>query len=406
MKEATHATPFLCVVDQTLKDQVGHFYEYAHCLYVVATERGHRFLCLAHRDAEASRLGGLPVQPVFRYTFFEQFERRSRIAPWLDPFRNNLLFYRDLKRALRGLTGPECVLFMPTLSHNELMAWGWWLMQQKTHTAPSLVLLIRGNYYYELDTGRWNRAAMWARAGFRLLERAARGRTVRIATDSDRLAEIYRSLTRLPVEVFPIPHTRGESGGHASAPDEEGPRPRRLVLLGSARSEKGFVTLVEALRLLAPDLQAGAMEVVLQCNVNGDEPVQRAREQLESWHLPNVTLVKNALSAEEYYQLLDNSDIVLIPYRLGDYQARTSGVLAEAFAAGKAVVTTEGTWMAAQVAQGGGGVLCRDGDAADLARAMREAVHRYPELRAEVLRRQPAWVAFHNPHTLYDLLMR
>ncbi|MBI3945605.1 MAG: glycosyltransferase [Armatimonadetes bacterium] len=395
----------LCIVDQSLKDQVGHFYEYAHCLYQCARNRGDRFVVLGHREASAAQLGDLPVEPIFRLSFFDQFGRQSRVAPQLDPLRSNLSFYTDLKAALRRRADASWVLFMPTLCHNELLGWAWWLARRPAAAAPSVVLLIRGSYYFDYASQQWNHLARWARLGFRALERVAARRPLRIAVDSDCLQSLYRRLTRLPVEVFPIPHTRPGSPGGGRFARAGGAARVRMVLPGGARSEKGFVALAEALRQLAPDLEAGSLEVALQCNISGDPPALRAREQLEEWRLPNVSLLKEPLNAADYYSLLDSSDVVLIPYRSGDYWARTSGILAEAFAAGKPVVTTAATWMAGQVEQGGGGVLCRDEDPADLARAMREARDRLPDLRAEVAARLAAWVAFHNPDTLYRMVM-
>ena len=43
------------------------------------------------------------------------------------------------------------------------------------------------------------------------------------------------------------------------------------------------------------------------------------------------------------------ADLVLIPYSAQSYRYRSSGVLVEAMAAGKPVVTTAGSWMAAQL---------------------------------------------------------
>ncbi len=88
--------------------------------------------------------------------------------------------------------------------------------------------------------------------------------------------------------------------------------------------------------------------------------------------MANVTFLQETLSTDAYYRLLGQADAVLLPYDAKIYRSRSSGVLTEALAAGKPVVVTENTWLSDQMTAFGGGVICRSGDPADLARAIRE----------------------------------
>jgi glycosyltransferase involved in cell wall biosynthesis len=81
----------------------------------------------------------------------------------------------------------------------------------------------------------------------------------------------------------------------------------------------------------------------------------------------------------------------------GPYQAQTSGIFCEAAALGIPVVTSEGTWVADQVARSGSGVLFKGGDEDSLADACLEAIRNYSHLRQRAEQAAPDWRAFHNP---------
>src|SRR6185436_5319363 len=80
-----------------------------------------------------------------------------------------------------------------------------------------------------------------------------------------------------------------------------------------------------------------------------------AADQLE--RLPQIaTVVRGSLRTAEYHKLFTRASIVLLPYEPARYAFGTSGVFAEAMAAGKPTITTSNTWMTDEARRLGGAV--------------------------------------------------
>ncbi|HEX3861836.1 MAG TPA: glycosyltransferase, partial [Stellaceae bacterium] len=139
----------------------------------------------------------------------------------------------------------------------------------------------------------------------------------------------------------------------AARPERQPDGPLTAVYLGDARQEKGYQYLPQALAGLWRDYVAtGRVRFVLQSNFNtpGGEPgILTAAQNLAGF--PATTLKTKALTPPEYYGILAEADLVLIPYSPQCYRYRSSGVLVEAMGAGKVVVTSDQSWMATQVAR-------------------------------------------------------
>lgn len=118
--------------------------------------------------------------------------------------------------------------------------------------------------------------------------------------------------------------------------------------LGDAREEKGYHHLPGVLTYLktrTPHLQ---LKVQSYHSSHRPEPscvVAQAllRAQSRDW----ASLIEEALPSDRYVRELSNTDIALIPYNRGNYIARSSGIFAEALAAGIPTVVPAGTWMSA-----------------------------------------------------------
>jgi glycosyltransferase involved in cell wall biosynthesis len=395
----------LCVIDPSVTGDVGHYTGYVRSFKGEVLDRGLDFRVLAGRGVADELRPALNAEPVFRYHLFHDFRRGplSRRVP--VPLPSNWNFYTDLRRPL-GRAAPQWLLFMPTIDHRHMLGWALWLMGRRRRRLPRIVLLFRYSYR-ALDGDGWRPTVRWARPGFRILERLGRGR-LRLATDSSRLAAEYRRLTRIPVDVFPIPHTEdiGPRPGHGLRRGRGEGEAVRFVSLGDARIWKGYPVLAEAIKLLHHNGQMDGIEFVLQSNIalSGQQDALRARDELTALGLDNVRLTDGVLSRERYLELLLESDVVVLPYAWARYRSRTSGPCCEALAAGKPVIVTEDTWMSDQLAVGAG-VTAVDGDPADLARAILEVRSRYRELAEAARRGRAEWLDRHNPVRFVDALL-
>lgn len=388
-----------CVVDPHLKDMMGHYFMYDYSLMEAARGRGFEFLVLGHKRVDPLVADVMPVRKVFSREIWQAFPRMRlvpRVGRQMDTLCSNLLFYWQLRRALRTseLT-PESVVFSHMITTKQLLAWAWWFRILPQKRAPRLVLLFR----YSAD---WFEGSQVTTRAFRLLEKAANGSRIRICTDSERLSRDYAQFTRLPIDTVPIPHTQ-----HSVIPGDGSPRLRGamcLASLGNARDEKGFLEILGAIKLLYEAKQLDRFKFILQANHASFE-IQSAIQEIEDLNVESVEFARETLSPDEYYRMLTKADAILLPYWRSIYRSRTSGIFVEALAAGKPVIVTEDTWMSDQLGRYGGGLLCRDRDARHLRDKILELDGQYDYCAKRAATTRQAWLEKHNPDAFMEALL-
>src|SRR5262249_27729936 len=89
-------------------------------------------------------------------------------------------------------------------------------------------------------------------------------------------------------------------------------------------------------------------------------------------------------------------------YNAKAYRSRSSGVFAEAVAAGKPTIVPADTWMASAQEPGAGEVYTSD---ANLLRAVRRVCVDYHTYRATAKAARKRWLAYHSPENLLAALL-
>jgi len=390
----------LLIVDNNFKSVAGHHYEYARAVREAALQRGLIVRLAIHRDAPPEVCDELNALPVFRWGAYDPMlidqQRHPVIGKAINGVLFNYYFLRDWRKSgLSADIDSQTLVFIPNCI--EMMVFGivLWLRLRPKSRRPKMVCLFR----------RDPRVLM-PLAG-KLLKPLLDAGTVMLTTDSDTCAEQYERATGLKFTVLPIPHQPFPSREGVGKIDDRSII--RMTFLGDARLEKGFDILVRAIPLIKEEMERKKVVFLLQCNVVHEEPgMATALKQLadvRDQFSDSVRLFPMALSTSEYFDLLLDSHFILVPYRRQNYQARTSGILAEAIAAGKPAIVTSETWMARQLAHHGAGVCFNDGDAEDLARALRKAIHESPKLVEEAKKKAVDWRQFHTAGRLVDMLL-
>jgi glycosyltransferase involved in cell wall biosynthesis len=174
---------------------------------------------------------------------------------------------------------------------------------------------------------------------------------IQFYTDTDDLIERYNSLSQVNLRKIPIPFRQEKL--KESKDNFNKDKPIHVVYLGDARPEKGYHYLPDIVQSLWTDyIQSGRIKLTIQSNFSiegGEGLIPQARLALERYPQEKVTLIKQAMSADDYYQLLSDADVLILPYDPHSYRFRTSGVLTEALAAGKPVIVPNNSWLAKQV---------------------------------------------------------
>lgn len=251
---------------------------------------------------------------------------------------------RRLFRSLR--LGSQDIVFVPTLSHVELQGLLDHFRRRPHSGEAAWHLLFRRDLPL---AGPWANGPLESiRSAFLRARNECGSPRVYFYTDTDELTDQYNRLGIVRFRTLPIPHTRPPTGRRRAAG-----QPLCILYVGDARAEKGYHHLPWLIQeLWAGYVETGRVRFVLHSHfpVAGGEPtVSEARRELERYPRDKVRLVTGPLSSEEYWATLEEGDIILLLYDRDTYAARSSGVLAEALAAGTPVIVPAGTWMARQV---------------------------------------------------------
>lgn len=387
----------LCVIDPNLVDLIGHNYEYDLSLKNVAEQNGYQYFVLANKFAKNLIDVTLPIKRTFSKGIWERIEWITRIprVGWiLDALISNVQFFCELLSAISFLkVNNNWIIFCQMVSHKQLLALSIFLSLFPQKRSPKLVVMLR----FSAD---WINC-ITARAAFKLLESDRLRSRLLLCSDSNRLVQEHRKLTSLPFSVFPIAHTYNCDVDTSSYNINRSLL--KLVSLGNARDEKGIIEILEAIKILHERDELHRYQFYLQVNDTTSE-INELVDKIKELRSNNVFFIMDALSSDQYYELLHNSDVVLIPYWRSVYQSRTSGIFTEALAAGKPVIVTEDTWMSDQLMEFGSGVICNDRDAGDLVRAIYELADNIDVIFTRSLLSAGEWRKKHNPDELFKAL--
>lgn len=226
---------------------------------------------------------------------------------------------------------------------------------------------------------------------------------VRFYTDTPQLVDRYNSLSSIEFIEIPVPFRQEKL--HQNLPTEKENQPLHLVYLGDARIEKGYLHLPHIVKNLWQDyLSTKKLRITIQSNFNinsGEKGILSSRLTLEQYPETMVKIIKNAMTTEEYYQLLMSADLLVIPYDNKSYRHRTSGVLTESLAAGKPVIVPSNTWLASQIDDTRGGIYTHP---QEISQTIIKVINNIQEYQKNAQEFSLNWCQKHSPDSLMNCL--
>lgn len=371
----------LLVVEEALKDRVGHWFEYVKSVAEICAGEGVEVMIGAHSRIDPGTAAEIDARPLFTRTNWDGVYAHPRAwRRYLGIARHNWLVFRTMNRFVRE-HGPFDCLFAPTVVIHHVWGWRLLLLVQRRRIGR-MVLLFRNNagaYAPGSSTPMFKRSAIvfrWALRSF--AGELARGRAA-FATDSSRLAREYELLCGIAPEVYPSPRVAPFLETGADKSEDE---PLVFSCLGPARFEKGIDLLQQAIAPFLSDWSGRPVHFVIQWNqpiLNADGTTYAPDLQLLAD--PRVTFIATPLDSAGYDRAVAETDCMLLPYRRESYFARISGVAVEAATAGIPMIYTEDTWTADFAEASGAGIAITDGDVTALVEAMREMARNYGQYR-------------------------
>lgn len=347
----------------------------------------------------STRLRGLPFATLLTAILVAPFRLVWRWGLTAGVARHGRIFRQDLIQVISQCdAGPADLVFLHTLNLAELEEVLHLVSVARLETLPRFHILLRRDVTETY--GQMPGSLGLERILNRFHASELHPSHVRFYTDSDRLTADYDELSPIAFSTLPIPlrHDMIELNQRDPRPSGE---PLNVVYLGDARPEKGYQHLPGLVSAIWPShIRTQRARFTIQSNFNlpGGEPgIPEARRQLRQYPAHQVRILDELLTDDEYYAELGQADLVVIPYESDRYRARTSGVLAEALAAGKPVVVPEDTWMADEVDESVGLTFESTDDLVD---AVREILDDYERFAGAARERAPAYRAEHCAEAL------
>lgn len=329
-------------------------------------------------------------------------------AQFLQELEYGLIFKQDLERLLAlSRVGPEDHVLLGTAHAREAPAVHLISKRLGDGRSPHFHLEFRHPLFQSDPTPREFEESpnvLMHRSFFSICEKWGLSSRMHFYTDTQELSRDHDLLGAIKFGVLPIPFRTELAAPPRRSPDGC----LRLAYLGEARDEKGFPWLPDLIeRLKSKYVSTGKVRFILQANVSAPQYNPKSAAilpRLTQYSEQHVRLVglDAPLSPEDYYQLLSEADIVLLPYDRDRYRACSSGTLAEAMASGRPVVVPADSWMSSQLGPGTGETF---EDRESFFAAVERLIENFESYRSNAENYRSRWLAMHTPDRLIDAVV-
>ena len=293
---------------------------------------------------------GLVPTPVFRNDIF--LEAAHDPAVWaMENFHAiNDAFLADLSALPTETFSGEDLIYLPNLLQNQLHGVARWLRGLPSDRRPAVAVMLRYlNHAMDYVQTRANKEliALYYRFAARALQ-AVQPRAL-LCADTRELAAAYRQITGLP--VLELPNPMDVAPLLAGAPERvRGSAASPLIVYqGHTSPLRGFHFLPDMIDRCSKLSPRPRFAIQVQnregAATAGLGATLTRLDRIAATPGSGVRLVEGALSSEDYYGLLSQADIVLLPYAPTFYGVGSSGVFTESASVGKVVVVAlAGSW--------------------------------------------------------------
>ena len=374
------------IVEDALQDRTGHWFESMRTFRDGLVALGDDVRLLISKEAAPFIIDELDARPVLPRSIWHRMSddagvlKRYFRVPW-HAFQTWWTVRGELKA-----DSEYDIIFVPTVSVHHLLAWTWLIKGRlRNHRVRLLLYFLSTPIRVKADgNSEWIRSPT-ARLMARLLcgmRNEIEGGKVIIGVETMPLREAFGRVAAVPVRYLPQPVTVFAK--------REVKKNNELLFgcYGPARYEKGSDVLVAAIDAFLkkyPDAQTKFAVQWLKDfslpdgRISGIPPALKQNLR--------VRIIRHFFREGEYASWLEDTDAVILPYRLSPYLLRGSRVLIEAMVHGLPVVVTDGTSLAKQAEEFGAAVVCEDGDIQSLTEAIRAAERNFPALKAKAQER-------------------
>lgn len=363
------------LIDNSISDTAGHHYQYAEYCLKAAKELGYEPILATNKKNKETENLPWKVYPTYTGTFwshdeynkflislynrFEKSKHKVALSGMLRVFGSSLAkklldknkieeFAKNSQELFSHVLLSEGdIVFLPTSGLVEMFGISSCATKNQSLQKATWNFLFRRNLY---NGSTENYSFIYIK--LRLLKLAFDNFLNKTKihalfyTDSDQLTDQYDRMNSVKFHTLPIPHTVPKPISRQKK------NKLQITYLGDARTEKGYQYLPQVIQDLWADyVKTDKVSFVIQSNYNipdGEPAPVVARAQLQHFPSDKVKLILESPSVEEYQKILQDTDVILLPYDKINYYARSSGISIEALCYGIPTLTPSGTWPARQ----------------------------------------------------------
>lgn len=390
--------PHVVIIDEFLETKTGHYYEYDKTtMQSLASDCSFRLY--AKKSVQQDIQDELGAIPFFEYNPQHWVRSIKGIGAFLYRFYTWHTIRKQIQQivSLESQNHSDCIFFLPNLFWYNV--WPYAQVFGK-HNYRALGL-YRTSVLDAIDIPQ--SLQVWIEKLYAHTTRLfSQNVNFQFVSDSQVIADQFTQKFHRPMKVLPIPHVFELDDFATNEPDMFS-----IYHPGNVRVEKGIESIVTALEWIQENepLWMKKIHVVFQFFGNHEQeiilPLQHRIQQLRCQQT-----IEGKLSSEAYKKIYGDSHLILIPYlNSRGYQARTSGVLAEAIAASKPFITTAQSWMDVQSKQYQTGIAVPDQDGIALAHAIIQILSNYTQYKQQARAAKSLWLAFHSKQNFKNVFL-
>lgn len=394
------------LMDPQLTGIGGHYLAHDHQLLSELQRRGIGTTLYARKTREIERCGDAEIVSTFSNDIFQEAATDALVWPMENFHAGNQAFLADLSALDPARFSAEDLIYFPNILQNQVHAVALWLARLPADRRPAVALMFRYlNHAMDYVQSRQNKdmIAIYYRYAVRQLI-ATHPRTL-ICADTTELTNTYRQITSAPVLELPNPMDVSALLANTAPRPADG-RPT-IVYQGHTSPLRGFHFLPEIIERCSKLTPRPRFVVQVQ---NRDSALSMKMgpvlQRLESKQGEHLRLINGPLQQPDYLNLLNEADIVLLPYSPTFYGHGSSGVFTEAASIGKVVIATIGT---VPVRQGKdyqlGVIAATHWTAPAMAEAVAIALQRLPALQQQAAAAAPRYRTDNCAHAFWKKLL-
>src|ERR1035437_6844192 len=298
--------------DPQLQGTGGHYLNHDAQLVRELQHRGLPVTIYARRGCTVT-CEGLTPEPVFSYDIFQEAAHDAQV--WaIENFNTiNQAFLADLLQLSPERFTSDDLVYFPNLLQNQLYAVALWLGRLPPERRPAVAIMLRYlNHAMDYVQARANKEliALYYRYAARALH-TVQPRTV-ICADTRELAGAYQKIMALP--VLELPNPMDVSSLLAQTPAQIPSARPTIVYQGHTSPLRGLHFLPDIIEHCAKLQPRPRFVVQVQSREAAISQLGPTLERLERLAGDDVRLVNGALDPAEYFSLLGEADIILLPY--------------------------------------------------------------------------------------------